>query len=76
MLGAPPRLGGRRVGSVLVPSKMGTCSLSTLELKVFFIYGGRCAKFTLGGEKLQSFFQVVAAVAGDACASLNYVMTR
>ena len=31
-------------------------SLSTLELKVFFIYGGRCAKFPLGGEKLQSFF--------------------
>ena len=61
MLGAPPRLGGRRVGSVLVPSKMGACSLSTLKLKVLGWDGGRCAKFTLGGEKIQSFLGQVEA---------------
>ena len=56
MFRAPPRLGGRRVGSILGPSKMGTCSLSTLKLKVLGWDGGRCAKFTLGGAKNQSFF--------------------
>ena len=62
MLGAPPRFGGRRVGSVLVPSKMGACSLSTLKLKVLGWDGGRCAKFTLGGEKIQSFSGQVEAL--------------
>ena len=61
MLGAPPRFGGRRVGSVLGPSKMDTCSLSTLELKVLGWDGGRCAKFPLGGEKIQSFLGQVEA---------------
>ena len=37
-------------------------SLSTLRLKVFFIYGGRCAEFTLGGENIQSFLGQVEAL--------------
>jgi len=40
---------------------MGACSLSTLKLKVLGWDGGRCAKFTLGGEKIQSFLGQVEA---------------